>query len=1482
MSKISTSIAFENFAKGKYDEAITNYTHLISSDSFNKINYWYLGLSQLLQGKETEAQVTWFEAIESVDIDQIDLFTDELCQILDKESRRKEDIGESQEALLIRSALAEINPYIFSNLIAIVLLSIQLNKFASTDLSNLGIIDLLDSEDFVPISRDVLLEVLERVLTFGKYDQFISHFVEKLCLGHTQYKDAIVNLLLEISIRLVNHDSRNISSAINIIEICLSLDPKNLVILMYLLEQFLNVQNYNKSIEVGRSLYSIANDGKTIGKVFACQWLIKALIANCNDWEEVKKLNQECENNLKQLVQEPPLNLSLKEASLNLFSVGYYSPYFNDLPREAHLLRSEVRKLAYARIYATEKERIDRSRTLQLIRKKNETLNKKIKIGYLSSSLRKHSVGYLAKFLLQHHDREQFELYAYFVSYRENDPLQAWFEKQFYKSYKEISDNPYKIANQIEKDRIDILVDLDSITSAICSNILAFKPAPVQITWLGWDAAGQPNVDYFIADPYVLPESAEEYYTEKIWRLPHTYVAVDGFDVATPTIRRSSLNIPNDAVIYLSAQAVMKRHPDCIRMQMKIIKSVPNSYLLIKSITGNQESLQGFFYQVAKSEDVSIERLRFLPFTSSEEEHRANLSIADVVLDTYPYNGATHTMEILWMGIPIVTRVGEQFAARNSYTMMINAGICEGIAWTDEEYIEWGVKLGTNIDLRQQVTWKLKQGRQTAPLWDARQFTKEMEKAYTQMWAKYLESDIPQLEIDPIFEHSLLVEEAEYQKDQGISFALQNQLDKAIFCFKNAISLNPNLDDAYYNLGVALVEKGNIEQALTNFQKTTELNPNHANGFYNLGLTMFKLGRMEESINSYFQSLSILPNDVQTHHALGNAYFAQGKWDKAITSYQSALSINSQSSDIYCSMGAALSEQGKSQEAILSLQLAIDINPSDAQAYCNLGYVFVQTKQLIEATHCYQTAIQLQPDLGNAYWYFSNDVLSSPDVDLSSNYKFRRQMSDRFIDNCSKTDRVRSLVDCICTYTHSGLGDISIHQLSELESYIFHHTDKLNSSEVEALYISLLFIVSSIRDDLKLNNQLYKLIGNLYQEKIIKSKIDLIESNSSRNDNSIVELSTTYKLRIGILSPHFVRHAVGWCSLDVIRELSMLTPHIYLYATDSIETDDRSKLFEQVAEKFYWYEDDIENTYSERLSKVVTDVLNDELDILIDLDSLTISLNTHVLYRRLAPVCISWLGFDAPFISADNYCLCDRFTHPDGVDQYYVEKLLRLPDAHMAISGFESVAINRDEVREKLGITTAQVAYLYAAPGRKFNRDSAKACISILQQVPNSVLLHKGSGDREVIRNIYNEICDEIGVTGERVIFLSSYKTEEEHRGIYAIADVFLDSYPYNGGSHNLEVLWFNLPVVTLVGEQSFARMGYSFLQALNINEGIAYSWEEYINCGVRYGLDASLRNSVKQQLIDSKNPDHLAPLWNPQKLAHDMYNLLQNLISKS
>ncbi len=339
---------------------------------------------------------------------------------------------------------------------------------------------------------------------------------------------------------------------------------------------------------------------------------------------------------------------------------------------------------------------------------------------------------------MHHHDRESFQVFVYCLNINQEDDFNhKWFrDKADITSYFTVYHD--EIVAQIRADEIDILIDLDSLTSDITCMVIAEKPAPVQVSWLGWDSTGIPAVDYFIADPYVLPDDAQDYYAEKIWRLPQTYLAVDGFEIGIPTLRREDLDIPADAVIYLSSQSGYKRHPDCIRAQMEIIKAVPNSYFLIKG-RSDPETIQNFFGKLAAEVGISLDRLRFLDSVPDELTHRANLEIADIVLDTFPYNGATTTLETLWMGIPMVTQVGQQFAARNSYTFMLNAGIEEGIAWSRQEYIEWGIKLGLDSELRSQIQYKLRSGRATAPVWNGKRFTRDLEQAYRDMWAKYQE-----------------------------------------------------------------------------------------------------------------------------------------------------------------------------------------------------------------------------------------------------------------------------------------------------------------------------------------------------------------------------------------------------------------------------------------------------------------------------------------------------------------------------------------------------------------------------------------------------------------------------------------------------------------------------------------------------------------------------------------------------------------------
>jgi predicted O-linked N-acetylglucosamine transferase (SPINDLY family) len=294
------------------------------------------------------------------------------------------------------------------------------------------------------------------------------------------------------------------------------------------------------------------------------------------------------------------------------------------------------------------------------------------------------------------------------------------------------------IAEKISQDNIDILVDLDSITNNTTCQVMALKPAPVQVTWLGFDASGIPAIDYYLADNYVLPADAQEYYREKIWRLPNSYICVDGVEVAYHSLRRDDLGIPEDAINYLTVQTGVKRNPETIRLQLQVLKAVPHSYLSIQGLS-DAKSVKKLFFKVAEEEGINYERLKILPLYPTGI-YRANLRIADVVLDTYPFTGGMTTLDVLWMGIPLVTKVGQQWSSRNSYTLMVNAGISEGIAWSDEEYIDWGIKLGKDEQLRRKVIAKLDESRKTSPIWNARQFTKNVENAYRQMWQIYCES----------------------------------------------------------------------------------------------------------------------------------------------------------------------------------------------------------------------------------------------------------------------------------------------------------------------------------------------------------------------------------------------------------------------------------------------------------------------------------------------------------------------------------------------------------------------------------------------------------------------------------------------------------------------------------------------------------------------------------------------------------------------
>ncbi|MBK4732134.1 O-linked N-acetylglucosamine transferase, SPINDLY family protein [Oxynema sp. CENA135] len=730
---------YQYLLEKQYKQAINFYETLINDRPEIHSNYWYLGLSLLLAEQVSEAHTTWLVGMMEGDAAQIEKWTQEILEILEFEARQREKTKEYRAVWLIRQQIREINPNDLNNLLGLVQATLEQDQLTGDELEEWGVIDLTKAitiDDLSELNTNLLIGTLNQLLDYIPFHPAVFQLAE-ISLSLLPNPNPLVQVLFTSSLDLAYTQHRP-DIAIKFAELCLTADRSNLEILRALAAFCEKAGRYAQGIQTAQLCFDLTD--RLADKVFVTYLVIKCLMSAGGANPETLSFFEKQQDLLREWFNSNQENTN-SSLTLELVNSFYFAPYIQDNPKINRVIQNKISDFCQKRILIDFQNHSTNFQYKHLQRKfyyNNPPQSKKVlKIGYLSACFKEHSVGWLARWLFHHHDRERFYIVGYFTNKDyQNTPLEKWYLNHVAEAHYTI--DKFKMAEQIAKDEIDILVDLDSITLDISCGIMAQKPAPVQATWLGWDASGIPAIDYFIADPYVLPESAQDYYSETIWRLPQTYIAVDGFEIGVPTLRRDRLGIPNDAVIYYSGQRGYKRHPHIARLQMKILKEVRNSYFLIKGLA-DPELIKSFFIQLAEEEGVSCDRLIFVPRDSAEAIHRANLGIADVVLDTYPYNGATTTLETLWMGVPLVTRVGEQFAARNSYTMMVNAGITEGIAWTDEEYVEWGVKLGKDPNLRQNISCRLLRSRQTAPLWNAEKFTRNMEQAYEQMWDIFLQ-----------------------------------------------------------------------------------------------------------------------------------------------------------------------------------------------------------------------------------------------------------------------------------------------------------------------------------------------------------------------------------------------------------------------------------------------------------------------------------------------------------------------------------------------------------------------------------------------------------------------------------------------------------------------------------------------------------------------------------------------------------------------
>ncbi|WRH68332.1 MAG: O-linked N-acetylglucosamine transferase, SPINDLY family protein [Planktothrix sp. GU0601_MAG3] len=569
-------------AKNYYEERINHQPEI-------KSYYWYLGLFLLLQGEEVEAQTTWLLAMTDGEPEDVECWTQDIKQILELAALQLENKYDS--AWLIRQHIREISPDDINNLLNLINLSFQLKTYTGEDLTSWGIIEQLQQGTNQDIDVEYLLKTLDQVLNFDPLHPQ-SYELSKACIPYVNDPEKYINILLKAAFQIGVVMSQP-EQAGNLAELGLYLDENNLELIRQVATFYQDSGNQEKGVGFAKKYYSILEN--KIDRVFANYLIIRGLIhTGYGQSEECISLFKHQKYLLDSYLREKPNDLTEREV-LQLYSASFFLPYFQDNLPENLLIRHKIAQVCQRNIENQNSDIIQRNRQRYSLLKQNyET--KPLKIGYVSHCLRTHSVGWLTRWLFQYHNRENFKIYAYLINAQGRvDDLQNWYVQNSDCAYEFPLYASEQIINTITKDELDIIVDLDSITLNFCCKIMALKLAPIQLSWLGWDASEVPTIDYFIADPYVLPENAQDHYQETIWRLPKTYIAVDGFEISNPSLRREHLNIPSDAIVFLTAQSGYKYNLETAKLQMQIIKSVPNSYFLIKDSIRDQDLVSRVF-----------------------------------------------------------------------------------------------------------------------------------------------------------------------------------------------------------------------------------------------------------------------------------------------------------------------------------------------------------------------------------------------------------------------------------------------------------------------------------------------------------------------------------------------------------------------------------------------------------------------------------------------------------------------------------------------------------------------------------------------------------------------------------------------------------------------------------------------------------------------------------------------------------------------
>jgi protein O-GlcNAc transferase len=682
--------------------------------------------------------------------------------------------------------------------------------------------------------------------------------------------------------------------------------------------------------------------------------------------------------------------------------------------------------------------------------------------------------------------------------------------------------------------------------------------------------------------------------------------------------------------------------------------------------------------------------------------------------------------------------------------------------------------------------------------------------------------------------------------NRGIALRQLRRFDEALMSYDMALAINPGHAHVLFSRGNVLRDLQRYDEALDSYRRAVAIKPDHAEALNNCGLTLHDLKRFAEAVASYDNVLSVRPDHAEAHRNRGAALGELGRFDEALASYDKALAVKPDHAEAWASRGDALQRLRRHHEALASYDKALSIKPEHAEAWNNRGLALWHLRRLEEALASYDKALAIEPDhaealnnRGPALWDLKRceEALASYDRALATRPGHAELLYNRGVMLQDLKRHEPAIADFARVLALNP-------QYKYLKGHLLHA--RLHCCDWSGYADELQRLAADVRVGTCASNPFAFLGLSATARDQLACARTWVRDKCPASPTPIWqgERYSHDKIRVAYLSADFHDHPMAQLMAGVFeRHDGARFETIALSFTSEGQSAMRARL-----RGAFGCFIDVRHEDDHQVARRIRDL---EIDIAVDLMGFTRDARSGIFALRPAPVQVNYLGLNAT-MGADyiDYIIADRYVIPERSRDCYGEKVVYLPDSFQGNDAMRPIG-GTELTRSAAGLPDQGFVFCSFNNSYKITPTMFDIWMRLMRAVDGSVLWLMAGLNAAVERNLRRE-AEHRGVAADRLIFAPRASYAEYMAG-FRLADLFLDTLPFNGCTTASDALWNGLPLVTVSGETFVSRMAGSLLRAVGLPELVTHSLADYEALALRLARDADALMAVKAKLAENR-----------------------------